>query len=201
MAAVEQDATAACRRPGRPRSAEADEAIIAATLDLFAELGFDGLTVEGVAVRAGVSKATIYRRYPSKVDLVMAAALCITAQVTAPPDTGNVGDDLRILAGNLIRLVTTTVVGKATPMMVAETIRNPELARAHREFIASRRAGTAAIVRRGIERGELRADTDPEVVADLVAAPVFYRLLISGDPIDNSLADTIVHTILRTYGT
>ena len=200
MAAVEQDATA-CRRPGRPRSVEADESIIAATLDLFAEHGFDGLTVEGVAARAGVSKATIYRRYPSKVDLVMAAALCITAQVAAPPDTGNVGDDLRMLAGNLIRLVTTTVVGKATPMMVAETIRNPELARAHREFIASRRAGTAAIVRRGMERGELRGDTDPEVVADLVAAPVFYRHLISGGPIDNTLADTIVDTIMRTFGT
>ena len=76
------------RRPGRPRSAEADEAILEAAIELFAEVGLDGLTVEGVAARAGVGKATIYRRYPSKVDLVVAAARCFTQGPTSPPDTG-----------------------------------------------------------------------------------------------------------------
>ena len=87
------------RRPGRPRSATADQAILDAALELFVEAGLEGLAVEQVAARAGVGKATIYRRYPGKIDLVIAAARCLTSAVAPVPDTGTADGDLRAIAG------------------------------------------------------------------------------------------------------
>ena len=111
------------RPPGRPRSAEADEAILDATLELFADAGLEGLTVEGVAARAGVGKATVYRRYPGKLELVV-ASLKASADVEAPPpDTGAVRGDLRELVDTLIARLTGTAVGRAMPMLVAEAAR------------------------------------------------------------------------------
>src|SRR5438132_7533609 len=100
------------RRPGRPRSAEADEAILEAAVDLFAEVGLEGLTVEGVAARAGVGKATIYRRYPGKVDIVVAAARRFTEGPVEAPDTGTTRGDLRELVDGLVRLLTKTPLGR-----------------------------------------------------------------------------------------
>ena len=129
------------RRPGRPRSAEADEAILEAAVDLFAEGGFDGLTVEGVAARANVGKATIYRRYPCKVDLVIAASRSFALDGDdLPPDTGDTRGDLRALVDWLIAMLTTTPIGRALPMMVADRARVPELAEAHRALVDEKRA-------------------------------------------------------------
>ena len=87
------------RRPGRPRSAEVDAAILGAATELFVEHGYDGLCVEAVAARAGVSKAAIYRRHPSKAELVMAAAEALSRSAKGPvPDSGSLRDDLRTLA-------------------------------------------------------------------------------------------------------
>ena len=120
------------RRPGRPRSTEADEAILEAAVDLFAEGGFDGLTVEGVAARANVGKATIYRRYPSKVDLVIAASRYFALDDDdRRPIPATPAADLRALVDWLIEMVTTTPIGRALPMMVADRARIPELAEAH----------------------------------------------------------------------
>ena len=117
---------AEARRPGRPRSAEADLAILEAAVDLFAEGGFDGLTVEGVAARANVGKATIYRRYPCKVDLVIAASRSFALDGDdLPPDTGDTRADLHALVEWLIAMVTTTPIGRALPMMVADRTRVP----------------------------------------------------------------------------
>jgi AcrR family transcriptional regulator len=180
--------TAEVRAPGRPRSRAADEAILDATVDLYADLGFEGLSVDAVASRAGVSKATIYRRYPTKVDMVLAAAARAADQEQGDVDTGNVRDDLRGHVQNLVRLLTRTEIGRCVPTMVADKTRNPELAAAHTRFSASRRALLLAAVRRGLDRGELRADTDAELVADLVAGPIFYRHRLYGD----SLVDAVL---------
>lgn len=187
------------RTLGRPRSAEADRAILDAALEIFAEQGYDGLTIEGVAARAGVGKATIYRRYPSKVDLVMAAASCLAQAATPEPDTGSVADDLRVLARGLVHVLTQTVVGRVVPQIVAEVPRNPELAAAYREFVASRRRVVIAALERGIARGELRADTDAELVADLGAGPIFYRHLVSGGPLDESVTDRVVDSVTAAF--
>jgi AcrR family transcriptional regulator len=191
--------TAEVRAPGRPRSRVADEAILDATVDLYAEAGFEGLSVDAVANRAGVSKATIYRRYPSKVDMVLAAAARAADREQGDVDTGNVRDDLRGHVQNLVRLLTKTEIGRCVPTMVADKTRNPELAAAHQRFSASRRALLLAAVRRGLDRGELRPDTDAELVADLVAGPIFYRHLVSGGRIDRAYGDGLVDAVLAGF--
>lgn len=185
------------RRPGRPRSEAADRAILDAALEVFADAGIDGFTIEEVAVRAGVGKATIYRRYPCKVDLVMAAAGCVSFSASAAPDTGNVAEDLRTIACSLVELLTKNPAGRAVPQVVAAVERNDELRRAHRRLSATRRASTTNAVQRGIDRGELPPDTDPELVADMIAGPIFYRRLLSGARLDAAYADRLVTTVLQ----
>ena len=170
---------AEARRPGRPRSAEADEAILEAAVELFAEVGLEGLTIEGVAARAGVGKATIYRRYPCKVDLVVAAARCFTQGPVLPPDTGSTRGDLRELVDGLIEILTTTPLGRVLPILVAARTRVAELDRAYADIVAEKRARSMIVVRRAIERGDLRADVDPELVIDSYVSPIFYRFLIT----------------------
>jgi AcrR family transcriptional regulator len=194
MSATEAEA----RRPGRPRSAEADEAILEAAVDLFAEGGLDGLTVEGVAARAGVGKATVYRRYPCKVDLVIAASRCLAFN-DEQPDTGTTRGDLRAMVDGLIERLTTTALGRAMPMMVADRSRVPELAEAHRAIVAEKRAQHRQVVARGIDRGDFQPDVDPEAVIDAYVGPVFYRFLISDAPLDDDFVDALVDTVLRAF--
>jgi AcrR family transcriptional regulator len=187
------------RRPGRPRSPEADEAILAAAVELFADVGFEGLTVEGVAARAGVGKATIYRRYPGKVELVVAAARCFTQERQPPPDTGTTCGDLAALVDGLITMLTTTPLGRVLPTMIAVRARVPELDVAYAEIVAEKRARSAAVIRRGVEHGDLRADVDPEIVVDCYVSPIFYRFLVTDAPLDAVFAREIVDATMRAF--
>ncbi len=190
------------RRPGRPRRVEVDTAILEAASELFTELGYDALCVEGVAARAGVSKATIYRRYPSKAALVIAAAEALGRSAKGPvPDTGSLRGDLRGLGLGYRRLLEESEAGHAIPALIVARHRDPELAEAHRSFIAERRAEAAVVVERGVARGEIRADTDADValVVDLVAGPLFYTVLITGDTPDGDYVDRLVDVVLRAF--
>jgi AcrR family transcriptional regulator len=187
------------RRPGRPRSTVCDEAILEAAVHLFAEGGFDGLTVEGVAARAGVGKATIYRRYPCKIDLVVAASRVFAIDGDAAPDTGSTRADLRVLVDQLITMLFDTPLGRVIPVIVADRMRVPELAQAHREIVEEKRACHRAVVCRGIARGDLRADADVEAVIDAYVGPIFYRFLVSDAPLDDAFADSLVDTVLRAF--
>jgi AcrR family transcriptional regulator len=189
------------RRPGRPRSTRADDAILEAAVEIFAEVGLEGLTVEGVAARAGVGKATIYRRYPGKVDLVVAAVRCFTQPRLAPPDTGTTRGDLAALVDGLIAMLTTTPLGRALPTLVATRTRVPELDRTYTDIVGEKRARSAVVIRRGIERGDLRADVDPEIVIDCYVSPIFYRFLVSDAPLDAAFAAGIVDATMRAFGT
>ena len=190
----------AARPPGRPRRVEVDQAILEAAVELFAEGGLDGLTVEGVAARANVGKATIYRRYPGKVDLVIAASRSFTVDGGDAPDTGTTRGDLRALVDWLVAMLTTTPLGRALPMMVADRARVPELAEAHRALIAEKRARHRGVLQRGVDRGDLRADADLELVIDSYVGPIFYRFLISDAPLDDAFADELVEHVLRAFG-
>jgi len=184
-------------RPGRPRSTHADRAILDAALEQFAELGFEGLSIEGVAAGAGVAKATIYRRYPSKEDLILAACDHFVRQRGAPANTGSLRGDVEALVANVVDLVTNTIAGRTIPQMVAAAAWSSGLAAAHRAFIAERRAKGVEAIWRGVERGEVRADVDPEVAADLIAGPVFYRHLLSGGSLDARFRRAHVEQILH----
>lgn len=181
---------------GRPRSAIADAAILDAATELFCELGYEGLSMEGVAAKAGVGKTTIYRRYPTKLDLVMAVNGCLSAGMAPEPDTGSLRDDLVVLARNFHTMLSQTSAGRAIPMILAAKTQNPELARAHEAFVAGRRDITIGVIRRGVERGELPSNTDPTVIADLITGALFLRVFVTGQPVTRRYLDSLVDQVL-----
>jgi AcrR family transcriptional regulator len=152
-----------------------------------------------VAARAGVGKATIYRRYPGKVDLVAAAIRCFTHVDEPPPDTGSTDGDLRAVVDSLVTMLTTTPLGRALPILVAARSRVAELDAAYREIVSQKRARTIAVVRRGIRRGDLRVDVDPDMVVDCFVGPIFYRHLITDEPFDDAFTRELVAATLRAF--
>jgi AcrR family transcriptional regulator len=195
------DEPATAERPrGRPRSAIADQAIREAAVDLFAERGFEGFSVEDVADRAGVSKATVYRRYPSKVDLVVEAGSCLATDEIRFPDTGTLRDDVRGLARSLVNAFENTRAGKVMPVMTFERRRYPELDAGYRRFLADRKARTRAVLLRAVQRGELPDDTDIGVMSSMLVGPIFHRLMITQEPLNDAFVDALVDALLRGFG-
>jgi AcrR family transcriptional regulator len=177
--------TAATRPPGRPRSTEADEAIARATLELLAEHGYRSLSVEQVARRAGVGKATIYRRHSSKQELVAAAIRHLHHRLDVPEDTGSLAGDFAAVAAQAAASGQVTDFPTFTPRMLAEAAGDEEMREIfHRYLVQPRRDVMRAVVERAKQRGEIREDVDTEVVIDLVAGPMVYRLVLGGADID-----------------
>lgn len=181
--------------PGRPRSRRADRAILEASLDLLAEVGYGGLTMEGIAGRAGVGKATLYRRWKSTKDVVVAAVSEFVEEIVIP-DSGSVEEDLRRLMRRAIQVYRGRF-GKLMPGLVAAMTVSPEVARAVRErFLAGRRAALSVVLERGVARGELRADVNVEIALDFLGGPLFYRLLVTGASLDEAFAEEVVSAML-----
>jgi AcrR family transcriptional regulator len=194
-----ETATTAPRSIGRPRDERADRAILAATLELMAENGADGLRMDEVASRADVGKATIYRRYRSKDELITAAVAGLVSEIHVP-DTGRTRADLMALMQSAVEVYRGSVEAAVMPSLVEAMSRDAELARLVRKgFLARRRAALRAVLDRGIERGDLRGDLDVELALDVLGGPLFYRLLITGGPIDEQLAEGVVELILRGF--
>ena len=169
--------SAPARGRGRPRSAEAHQAILGATLTLLDEVGYRALTIEAVAARAGVGKTTIYRRWPSKLELVVEAV----AEMRPPlptEDTGSLqGDFLAFQRGQISR-VAAGPMPRIAPRLLAESVSDRELHEAvQRELIDPIRTAIGEVLQRGVDRGELRADLDLELATDVVHGTVVYRIL------------------------
>ncbi len=179
---------------GRPRSIEADAAILEATLEEYKHCGYGGLCVDAVAARAGVSKATIYRRYASKLDLVMASTVAAVPDATSQPDTGSLRGDLIQRLHALRDLLHGT--GRVMRRLVSERGDYAELDAAHAQFVAERRAATASLIERAIARGEIAADVDVAFVSDLLAGPLFYRFLVHDDVVDDTYIERVVDAAL-----
>jgi AcrR family transcriptional regulator len=187
------------RRPGRPRSSEADQAILDAAIEIYGALGLGGLTVDAVAALAGVSKATIYRRYPSKADLVIAAAHRAAEAKEPKAFTGDLRRDLRIVLEHLRAVMQDPKVGSACRMLTMDAHRDEQLRCLQREFVQLRRSRTTTLLADAIARRDLRADTDPHIASDQLSGPLFYRFLVSGEPIDDEFLDAVVDAFLRGY--
>ena len=143
-----------------------------------------------------MGKATLYRRYGSKQELVAAAVRHLNQEIPVP-DTGNVRDDILAVAGSV--LAAATRVGAATfmPRMLAESAGDPEMHKIFYEnLVAPRRAVMVAVLRRGVERGELRPDLDVELALDLITGPWVYRLLISGGKLPEAGPEGLVDLVL-----
>lgn len=194
------DTSTTPRAMGRPREERADRAILDAALALMAEQGVQELRVNAVADRAGVGKATIYRRYRSKDELVTAAIASLVGGEIGVPDTGSTRADLLALMRDAVKLYSSSPEAGLMPGLVAAMSHDPELARTVREgFLASRRAALREVLERGVERGDLRAGLDAELALDVLGGPLFYRLLITGGPIDDRLAEGVVELILHGF--
>jgi AcrR family transcriptional regulator len=192
------DATA--RPMGRPREARADRAILEATRELIAERGIHAFRTDDVAARAGVGKGAIYRRYATKDDLVMATVGGLVNEEIVVPDSGSTRADLLTLMREAVELYRGSLPARLMPNLVSAMAERPELARVVREgFLIRRRLALTDVLRRGVERGDLRPDVDLELALDVLGGPLFYRLLITGGPIDEQLAEGVTELILRGF--
>jgi len=184
---------------GRPREQRADRAILRATLELIAAHGVSDLRMDDVAAHARVGKATIYRRYRSKDELVTAAVAALVREIGVP-DTGSTRGDLLALMQGAVDVYSGSIEAGVMPALVDAMSREPELAHFVRAgFLANRRAALRAVLERGVQRGDLRPDHDRELALDVLGGPLFYRLLVTGGPIDEALADGVVELILRGF--
>jgi AcrR family transcriptional regulator len=201
MATSDTQATGSGRRPqiGRPREARADRAILGAALELIARAGVHGLRMDDVAARAGVGKAAIYRRYRSKSELVGAAVSALVSDI-AVPDTGSTRADLLALMREAVAVYSDPVRGGAMPGLIAAMREQPELAGTIRDgVVAKRRDALREVLLRGVARGDLRADLDVELALDMLGGALFYRLLVTGGPIDDRLARGVADSVLRSF--
>jgi AcrR family transcriptional regulator len=183
-------ATAATR--GRRRSERSHAAIIAATQELLVERSSPELTIEAIAARAGVGKQTIYRWWPSKAALVLEAYLAGSDAVALPAEAKSGREDIRALLGWLMAVLAQPIGGHVVAGLLADLQHDADLAEGfHRDVVPARRAAMLAALERARARGEIRADADLELAVDTLHGAVFYRLLLSGEPLDPDFADRL----------
>jgi AcrR family transcriptional regulator len=176
------------RAPGRPRSEESHQAIIRATLELLLEVGYGSLTMESVRQRAGVGKATIYRRWSSKEELVRDAIVFMHEDFTEI-DTGSLRGDYEAIATQVRSSAQRAGAATFMPRLLGEAVNDPELhAIFYENLVQPRREALGTLLRRAVERGELRDDVDVELMIDLFAGPAVYRMLITGGDISKMFA-------------
>lgn len=183
-------------RRGRPRDSTRDDALRLATLEVLAEVGYRGLTVDAVAGRARAGKATIYRRWHSKLELVVDAFAQCARQAMPVPDTGTVDGDLRqyLLAAAVLLA---GPVGRAARAVVGELPHEPDLAAAfHATFLTGQRSVVDTVLQRAAARGEIRSDAPVATLAELTGAALAHRSMISGQQLDAPFLDGLVDAVL-----
>lgn len=188
----------AARTPqrGRPRDASRDDALRQAALEVMAEVGYRALTMDAVAARARAGKATIYRRWESKLDLVIDTCTQLAQQNLAEPDTGSLAGDLREFLSAFAAFLSGPI-GKAAQALVGELPHEPELATAFRDtFLIAQLDVLRRILERAAERGELRADAPRGMAVEIAGAALIYRLMLTGDPLDLPFVDRVVDQVL-----
>jgi AcrR family transcriptional regulator len=184
------------KSPGRPRSARADEAIIEAVLDLLADgMPAEAISIEAVAARAGVGKATIYRRWSNKEALLVDAVATVKGELPVLAGA-SVRDDLLTMLLP-IAMPAHSRAGKIMPCLLTEMRRSPELLRCYEKVSEPRREQLRGVLRRGMASGELRADLDPELIALMLVGPLIAQNLLNWNPnVDRSaLAGNVLDAI------
>jgi AcrR family transcriptional regulator len=194
------DATPTPRR-GRPRSDRAHRAILDAARDLIIENGYANLRLEHVATRAGVGKATIYRRWPSKEAVALELLLELATPHIAVDDTGNTREELVAVVDHLVQGLTQTPYGPVIRALLSQIAVNPLLGDPFRATVVqARRHEVARVVARGIDRGDLRPDLDAEIATELLVGPVYFRLMFGG-VLDDDFSARVTDSVLRGYAT
>ncbi|MEH1792911.1 MULTISPECIES: TetR/AcrR family transcriptional regulator [unclassified Nostoc] len=162
---------------GRPRSIHADQAILQATLDLLAEVGYQSMSIEAIASRAGVGKTTIYRRYTSKEELV-ADAIESFRDDLAIPDTGSFWGDMDILINNAAKKIDSPLGRQTLALIISTASSNPQFAEVYwTKYTKVRREALSKVLKRAKSRGEIHKDADIELVIDLLSGSLYYALI------------------------
>lgn len=175
-----------------PRIVRSRASILEACADLIAQEGFAGVTIEAVAARSGVAKTTIYRHWPSREALLIEAFGVCSGPPGAPPAADSARDDLRQVLGGLAHKLNDGDWCAAMCSLVDAASRDDELARLHAATIAERRRPLTDALARGSARGELPADLDVEHAVAVLAGPLFYRAMVSREPVDAAFVDRVV---------
>lgn len=169
--------------------------VLEATLEELARQGYGALRVDDVALRAGVNKTTIYRRWPAKADLVRAALLALSDEKASAPDTGSLRTDLLEFARRS-KSFTSTPRGRSIVSMLFVERAEPELAAIARSLRDRRDAAAVRVVERALERGELPAGTDPQLILEPLHAVVYRRVVLLQEPLDESFVGRLVDLII-----
>ena len=189
------------RTGGRPRDPKVDAAILGATLELLAAGGYEALTIEAVAAAAGVGKASVYRRFPGKEQLVVEAVASLIEPLE-PPAGSSVRDQLVALLEAVRRKSSSSLAGKIFPRLLGAAADSPALMARYREQVLDpRRRRFLDVLARGVDQGLVRADVDLDHAVDLLVGPMAYRNLIRTDPPPGpELAARIVDDVLVALG-
>jgi AcrR family transcriptional regulator len=187
------------RTPGRPRSEKAHKAILSAAMELLFDQGLHTMSIDEVARRAGVSKATIYRWWPSKERLALDALA--TEWASTPPasqrHTGSLRGDLLTRFRPWIRQLNRKPYARVVAGLVAEAQTSPDFAELYRShFVQARRDATREILVRARDRGEIAADTDLDVTLDLLYGPIYHRLLHGHAPLTERFAQQVIDHVI-----
>jgi AcrR family transcriptional regulator len=196
---MQGDTDRAAHRGNRHRrSEEARQAVLQAVDNLLVERGFAGLTIEGIAARAGVAKQTIYRWWPSKTEILMDAFSGDAAQHLEPSDSGDLAEDVRLHLRNLAEFLTDSDAGAVFRALAGQAQHDPDVAaRLRADHLGKLRERDRLPLMRALERGDLPPGTDVDFVVDQLVGPVYYRVLVTGEPVPEEFTDQLVAQVLR----
>jgi len=170
--------------------------VLRSTLEELAQTGDAGLSLESVARRAGVNKTSVYRRWGTRDAVILDAVLDRADERVPIPDTGSVRQDLIDLGSSAIANASAPEMEAVIRTFIAEAPRESALATRGHEFWAARFATDRDVVQRGIDRGELPADTDPDLAIEALLGPLYLRLLVTREPLDTTFVERIVDLLL-----
>ncbi len=182
-------------READPRVERSRRVILAATLDELGEVGYGCLTIEAVAARAGVGKATIYRHWSGKVDLVEDAFGELRSVIEAPTEGSLVARVTRLLT-DVATYVCASTFSSCMPALIDAAERDPEVRALHRRITSVRRGVLKRLLEEGVEGGELPAGTDVEILTDALVGPIFLRRLLLHEPLDPARVPALVAQVL-----
>ncbi|MBS1787720.1 MAG: TetR/AcrR family transcriptional regulator [Acidobacteria bacterium] len=198
LSKIEESPGEACesKQPGRPRCPLTHQNILKAARELVEEVGFDSLTIEGIAARAGVGKTTIYRRWPNKANIVLDAFFEDLVPSVSFSDTGNVREDMRRHLKKFVKELNGPL-GCKISMLLANGQFDEEMADAFRlQWIEPRRDEARQVIERGIERGEIHQKVDPDLLIDALYGPIYFRLLAGHAPLTPSFAESLTELVM-----
>lgn len=184
------------RSPGalQPR---VTDAIVNAVFDELAEKGFLGMSMDGIARRAGVGKSALYRRWPSKVEMTVSVLSVLSVTNEPAADTGSLEGDVRALLDDILRWLSNPHLRRIYPDLLAEAQRNPTLADALMEHVGRpRRIRAQSVLDRAAARGEVSGSADNDLILDVFAALIFWRLIALSRPVTDAYLDRITKLIM-----